>query len=387
MTVEKHRWWSWSDRDQVDRVDVYTRQSLYVLLWGFAATIGSQAWTSVPEEDRDLGVAVLVCAVVVTLAGHRVLSDVIALHPAYRPLPWRNLGPFLGLATVSSLALLVLDLPTEVRGLGVLLLWSALAWSLAGLRGRRTTVAVLVTLGVLPAVTAREPWFLPVGIGVGLFAVFTVRASLWVLGIVRELDRARETRGALAVAEERLRFSHDVHDVLGRRLSAIALQAELGATLARRGDPSAADRMLEVREVAHEALREARELARGYRPTELTQELDGARALLRSAGIAVSLDVDDVPEEWHEAAAWVVRETVTNVLRHSTASRVDIRYDGAELRVVNDRPRPGGRAPTDGSGLGSLVARLASLGTSLEVERDDERFAVVVRLPRTAVVA
>ena len=70
------------------------------------------------------------------------------------------------------------------------------------------------------------------------------------------------------MAEERLRFSRDVHDVLGRRLSTIAVQAELAATLAARGDERAAERMLEVRAVAHDALREARELARGYRATD-----------------------------------------------------------------------------------------------------------------------
>jgi two-component system sensor histidine kinase DesK len=384
VSETRRRWWSWADRDQVDRVDVYTRQSLYVLLWSFAGLLGVQTWNAVPTEDRDLAAAVLVGGLVVTLAAHRVLTDVIALHPAYRPLPWRSLGPLLGLEVVGFLA--ILGFPNEVRGLGLMLLWSALAWGVGGLRDPRATVLLLLGLGLPPAIAAREPMFVLGGFAFGAFVVFTVRASLWVLGVVRELDRARETRGALAVAEERLRFSSDVHDVLGRRLSAIALQAELGATLARRGDPSAADRMLEVRDTAHTALAEARAIARGYRPTDLSQELDGARSLLRSAGIAVSLQVEGVPDRWHEAAAWVVREAVTNVLRHSTASLVEISYDGHALRVANDRPSPGAGGPTDGSGLGSLAARLAPLGTTLEVERDAERFAVVVPLPHESEV-
>ena len=123
-------------------------------------------------------------------------------------------------------------------------------------------------------------------------AAFSGRASMWLYGIVRELDEANDAQARLAVAEERLRFSRDVHDILGRRLSTIAVQAELAATLSARGDERAAERMLEVRGVAHEALREARELARGYRPTDLHKELEGARSLLRSAGIDVQLDVD-----------------------------------------------------------------------------------------------
>jgi two-component system sensor histidine kinase DesK len=381
--MSARRWWSWADRSQVDRVETYTRQSLYWLLWSFTILIAIQAVHEVPAADHDVMYGVLVGGLVVTLAAHRVLADVIALYPAYGPLPWRSLGPFLGLEAVGFLAALLL--PTEARGLAVLMLWSALAWSVAGLRGRRTTAAVLVVLAVAPAVAAREPWFLAGALGIALFLMFTVRASLWMLGIVRELDRARATRGALAVAEERLRFSRDVHDVMGRRLSAIGLQAELAATLAQRGDPSAADTMLEVRATAHETLREARALARGYGPVDLDQELEGARSLLRSAGIAVTLDVADLPPAWHEAAGWVVRETVTNVLRHSTASAVSITYDGSALRVENDRPT--GPRGADGSGLSSLAARLASVGATLTVDADDARFAVVVHLAGEGVPA
>lgn len=382
--MSARRWWSWADRDQVDRVEFYTRQSLFSLLWGFTAVIAVQAWLEIPGGDRDLAVAVLAGGAVLTLAAHRVLVDVIDLYPAQGPIPWRSIGPFLGLAAVGFLA--ILPLPTEVRGLGVLLLWSPLAWSLSGLRGRRATILLLVGLSVPPAIAAREPVFLVGALGIALFCLFSVRASLWLLGIVRELDRTRATRGALAVAEERLRFSRDVHDVMGRRLSAIGLQAELAATLARRGDVSAAaEKMLEVRGTAHETLREARELARGYGPVDLDQELEGARSLLRSAGISVTLDVADLPPAWHEAAGWVVRETVTNVLRHSTASTVSITYDGSALRVENDRPS--GTRGADGSGLSSLAARLASVGATLTVDADDARFAVVVRLEAEGVPA
>ena len=163
-------------------------------------------------------------------------------------------------------------------------------------------------------------------------------------GSCSDLDEASDAQAQLAVAEERLRFSRDVHDVLGRRLSTIAVQAELAATLSARGDERAAERMLEVRGVAHEALREARELARGYRATDLLKELEGARSLLRSAGIDVQLSVDAMPRAWHEAAGWVVRESVTNVLRHSSASVVKISYADGRLRVDNDGAHPNGSA-------------------------------------------
>ena len=199
--------------------------------------------------------------------------------------------------------------------------------------------------------------------------------------MVTELERARNAQAALAVAEERLRFSRDVHDVLGRRLSTIAVQAELAATLAERGDERAAERMLEVRAVAHEALREARELARGYRATDLAQELEGARSLLRSAGISVRLAVEGLPAAWQEAAGWVVREAVTNVLRHSRASQVTIEYPTAARR---DQRRSHRRRVAGGSGLAGLRERLAPLGVELTAARTATRCAVVANCLATA---
>lgn len=183
----------------------------------------------------------------------------------------------------------------------------------------------------------------------------------------------------MAVAEERLRFSRDIHDVLGRRLSEIAVQSELAATLARRGDPSAAERMLDVRETANASLRETRELARGYRETSLQQELDGARSLLRSAGIGVELDVPDLPAQWNEAAGWVVREAVTNILRHSAATTVRIEYREPALTITNDGVRDEDSA-AGGSGLAGLRGRLAGLGADLAAERAGSTFVVTATL-------
>ena len=103
-------------------------------------------------------------------------------------------------------------------------------------------------------------------VGIG---VLTCRGSAWTLRIMSELDRSRTAHARLAVAEERLRFARDLHDVLGRNLSLIAVQSELAAELARRGDQDAAGQMLEVRQVAHESLREMRAVVSGYRTADL----------------------------------------------------------------------------------------------------------------------
>jgi two-component system sensor histidine kinase DesK len=367
--------WSWGKLTQVERVDLYTRQSLYVLLWvsiGFVLLSGPDL-----AQQPSAYTALAVGALALTVAATLVMRDVFALYPRLGPLPWRSIVPFALVAMVMVGA--CLPQADAIRGGGVMIVFMAAAWSLGGLRDRRVAATLVVGLGVLPAAAAGEPLFFPGGVAIALFLVFTVRVSLWLLQVVTELDAAKSAQSALAVAEERLRFSRDVHDVLGRRLSTIAVQSELAATLAERGDERAGERMLEVRSVAHEALREARELARGYRAIDLGNELEGARSLLRSAGIDVRLTVDGVPEAWQEAAGWVVREAVTNVLRHSSASLVTIEWGVGDLVVTNDGVT--GAAAEGGMGLEGLRERLAPLGASLSAARRDASFVLVASLP------
>lgn len=377
-TATTTRTWlpSWASLSEVERVDLYTRQSLYVLLWAFLALVLAGG---APEgQDHQLAFGLLTLGLVALgVLATRSLTAVADLYPARGPLPWGRIGPLLAGSVVALAA--VLGLPEGLQGPGVAGVWVALAWGLGGLRGSRELVLLVVALTLVPLLASGLWWTAPYGLGVGLFLVFTIRASLWLLGVVTELDAARAAQASLAVAEERLRFSRDVHDVLGRHLSTIAVQSELAATLAERGDDGAPARMLDVRGLAHEALREARELARGYRSTSLDQELEGARSLLSAAGIRTDITVAGLDPSWHEPAAWVVREAVTNVLRHSSASTVTISYDDGLLEVRND-----GVAEThpseDGNGLIGLRDRLAPLGAGLEAAPEAGVFVVRARL-------
>lgn len=95
----------WSGRSQVDRVGLYTRQSLYVLLWA------TPLWfvLAVPPGSGGERLAVAVGSVVLTASATVVLRDVAALHPAARPLPWRSAGPFLGLCVLAVAGALALS--------------------------------------------------------------------------------------------------------------------------------------------------------------------------------------------------------------------------------------------------------------------------------------
>ena len=350
-----------------------------MVLWSFNAWVLLAA--ALELDERGQAAALVAGGAVVTALGFATVVSVFRRFPEVHSLPWRRVAPLL-VACGVYFTVAATSWTDDARGAAVLTVVMSLTLPLGLLPGRRIALALLVLAGLLFGIAGGSAISVVAGL---LFAgafLFTGRVSMWVFGIVTELDDARQAQAELAVANERLRFSRDVHDVLGRQLSTIAVQAELAATLAARGDERAAERMLEVRGVAHEALREARELARGYRSTDFVKELDGARSLLRSAGIEVRLSVDTMPRAWHEAAAWVVRESVTNILRHSSASVVEIAYADGQLRVENDGAQPDGAA--DGSGLRGLRERLLPLGASLVAHPDGgDRWAVVAQLPGT----
>ncbi|CAM5740117.1 putative Nitrate/nitrite sensor protein NarQ [Streptomyces afghaniensis 772] len=213
--------------------------------------------------------------------------------------------------------------------------------------------------------------------GGGLVA-FTAIVSVWLLNIVYELDEARETRSRLAVAEERLRFGRDLHDVMGRNLAVIALKSELAVQLAQRDRPEAVAQMVEVQRLAQESQREVREVVRGYRDADLASELAGAQGVLTAAGIDCTVGgatAAGLPVAVQSALGWVVREAATNVLRHGDARRCAVRLRMSEGRVVlsveNDGVSEAAGGPSDssgssGSGLAGLRERLAEIDGTLE---------------------
>jgi two-component system, NarL family, sensor histidine kinase DesK len=257
------------------------------------------------------------------------------------------------------------------------------------------TTAVAVELLQLAGGGGGNPlWVVNYVLSVGTIAV-VYRSGVWFLGVLWELERGRDAQARLAVAEERLRFARDLHDVLGRNLTLIAVNSELAAHQVRSQPDEAAEIILEVRETAHESMREMRELVAGRRVTDLDSELAGARSVLRSAGISVRVigDGAGLSGEAQAGFGWVVREATTNMIRHSepSAATIELGFDddavvgrSVLLRIENDGARPRGADARDGTGLTGLRERLAPLGGDLRAEAlPGGRFLVRARLPLT----
>ena len=205
------------------------------------------------------------------------------------------------------------------------------------------------------------------------FAIFL--GALAVFGMRRaiqrslELNAARKDMAELAVQEERNRFARDLHDILGHSLTVITVKAELAGKLIAANPARAAAEVADVESLARAALADVRAAVAGYRELSLAGELVSARAALQAAEIKADLPttVDEVPEENRELFAWVVREGVTNVVRHSGAKRCTIRISAAQIEVLDDGkgPTPGGGA--SGHGLVGLRERADQAGASVQV--------------------
>ncbi|MEU1261049.1 histidine kinase [Streptomyces cellulosae] len=208
---------------------------------------------------------------------------------------------------------------------------------------------------------------------------------------VRELREARRELARRAVEEERLRFSRDLHDLLGHTMSVIVVKSEAARRLAPLDTEAALAQVTDIEAVGRQALTEIREAVTGYREGSLDTELDRARSALAAAGVVpVVRRSGPVPGARTEVLlGWVVREAVTNVVRHSGARRCEIAIEAdgerARLTVTDDGDgtrADGGAAGADGTGLRGLAERLAAADGTLRTGRGDGGgFEVVAELP------
>ncbi|NLT29871.1 MAG: two-component sensor histidine kinase [Propionibacterium sp.] len=371
------------------RFELYVRWTLYILMAVLPIQAGAIAVGA--SSNRELLPAALgafAASLVVTafnvVVAKRSLDAVIGPRRPFSPV--FIVGWVISLIVMTAAMVLLLDgIPGVVV---VAFMPTALAMAaLSPALGIRTTLVITAAVVVLAGVLAI---FGVVGaLPAAAFAVFTLWAawsSGWMLRVLRQLQQAHETEAQLVLAEERLRISRDLHDVFGRTLATISVKSELATELSRRGHHDrAADEMAHIRRIANSAGAEVRRVVRGERTAGWEDELTGARALLSSAGIDCVIAGDEVPREWAPTLAWVIREGVTNVLRHSKAARVTITTSVAEDEVALTLTNDGAGAPSattsTGTGLTSMTERLAAVGGTLEAERDGDWFVLTASIP------
>ncbi|MFJ2899542.1 sensor histidine kinase [Streptomyces sp. NPDC087218] len=381
---------AWQQRSKLERIDLYSRMTISAMPWFFVL-----AWQVAPFKSDihheplplALGLILLIVSIVQCVLSNRNVRPSFEHYLGASVFPRRRRLPPLTLVLVSLGLLSVLAGVGGVSDAGLLLMLINTPMAFATTQTLLVPVRTFLlqslafaalSVGVLAAVGVRG------GLlgGVALTAFFgcaliliSVRPSAWSLSVMWQAEEARDLQARLAVAEERLRFGRDMHDVLGRNLAVIALKSELAAELAQRGRPEAVDQMVEVQRIARTSQQEVRDVVRGYREADLSTELAGARGVLSAAGIECEVrgaTGGELPAPVQAALGWVVREAATNVLRHGDPRRCTIRLGASADEVVLQVENDGAAAPDGaadgpgGSGLAGLRERLRALEGSLD---------------------
>lgn len=365
---KKYDGWAWPNWDIAQSGPTRTRKdAIASVLWPAAFLFYLiQPVTAVLDGRHSTGQVTAVLTVVVVFAVSYL--SVAALGHAAKPavrllmIGWLALLP-ITLAFLLGPSMLVFFTYTVSPAL--MLLPPYVGFAL----GFSAALSVLITSRFISGTTDWSSALILVVLTLAMFAFGGL------IRTVRELRATQDKMARLAVAEERSRLARDLHDVLGHSLTTITVKAGL----ARRVLESSTDRqraideVRDVEDLARQAMSEVRATVSGYRTASLPAELVGARAALSAAEIAAELPraVDNVAGGLQETFAYVLREGVTNVIRHSGASRCEVRLGDTWLEV-RDNGRPNGEvvssslAAGGGHGLSGLAERVAAVDGTLE---------------------
>lgn len=210
----------------------------------------------------------------------------------------------------------------------------------------------------------------------GLFTGLLSAAGCWVwVNSSRRnaaLRLSQDEVRRLAVVAERERIGRDLHDLLGHTLSVVALKSELAAKLIDRDAATAHREIIEVGQVAREALAQVRSAVTGFRRMLLPAELANARMALDAVRVAFRYETrhGPLPQEIETVLALALREAVTNVARHARASvcraRVEALDEQVRMLIEDDGI---GAGANEGHGLRGMRERVEALGGSVHVEK------------------
>ena len=311
-------------------------------------------WTSSGTTANKVTATVLL---VVAYVGY------IALPPLLWPQSVR--ARVIGLVIYWAATLVLLPL------IGVYLVWVwTLVVAMAAFMWVPLVPTLIVSLGVVVAQVVLS-WIGNFAAGT-IFAPFvTVSIAVSLVAITRqiianrELQDAHATIASLAAAEERARLARDLHDVLGHSLTVVAVKSELAGRLVERDPARAIAEIADIESLARTALVDLRAAVSSYREMNLDSELAAARTALDAAGIRGHLPLDGsaVDEDLRSLFCWVLREGVTNVIRHSKATECWVDLKPRSLTVRDDGL--GVPASRKGNGLTGLTERASEAGARI----------------------
>jgi signal transduction histidine kinase len=350
------------------------------------------------------------------IPGPRLANSVLLLLITV-PLAWRRRAPTVVFALVLASVGLQIGLIDDVRSdqppfqhwVALLIVFYSLgahaerrrAIVVGALGGAAVFVGDLVDLllGEAGVEDTLPAWFmLAAAYGVG-FALRGQRIQSTLLAQRAErLEREREQKARLAVAEERVRIARELHDIVAHAISVVVVQAQAGQRVLEGEQASAREALRSIETTGRQALvemrrllgilrKEDRELALAPRPS--LAYLDVLAERVREAGLPVELHVEGeakpLPPGVDLSAYRIVQEALTNVLKHAgpASAQVVVRYRPEEVELeITDDGRGSVGDDDGGHGLVGMRERAALVGGSVESGTNGGRgYTVRARLP------
>lgn len=294
-------------------------------------------------------------------------------------LPVHYLGftarPRLRIATIVALMALAAATGPFVNGNSVFFIYAAA--SAGYLRPMRLSMVVFVVCAVVYLLSATLADRHPVELSFAMLLSIIVWVSCFSASEgFYENERAERAR-ALDLQQasliERERIARDLHDLLGHTLTLVSLKADLVRRLIDSDPDRAREELDNLQASSRDALADVRSTLSGLVTTTVHAELDNARSALETAGVALSIQgqVPELTPEQDSAFGLMLREAVTNIIRHSSADQAAIVFaqeDGIHSLEVTDNGDPGDLL--EGNGLTGLRRRLEQIGGMLSVRQE-----------------
>jgi two-component system sensor histidine kinase DesK len=272
---------------------------------------------------------------------------------------------------LAAMAAMGLGLARVNPGACVFIIYTAsfIPWVIDRAKPALLALSVLVSAVAIDAALLHAPsgfWVtsLVVSLGVGLSNIHFAANN-------RADHKLRMAQGEiehLAKVAERERIARDLHDVLGHTLSLIIVKSTLAGKLLENYPDKARSEISDIEKVSREAMAEIRNTLRGYSTYKLSEEIQRAESALRSAGVTLQSETAEIkmtPAQ-ESVVALIMREAVTNVVRHSQAKNCRLRIaasNGDCIFEIQDDGRGG--SLLEGNGLRGMRERVEALGGTI----------------------
>jgi two-component system, NarL family, sensor histidine kinase DesK len=298
------------------------------------------------------------------------------------PQPLYRFSSLVGMAVCYATMLLLLPV-ISWNGIGMLIYAGSFAGTQRSFRPGAVAIAVAaITVLLLLLFEGLQPW---VG---GMMFFFTVAAAVGNHLSYREaitnlrLRRSQEEVARIAKIAERERIARDLHDLLGHTLSVIVLKSELASRLAEHHPTRAAAEIRDVERIARESLQEVRSAVRGYRSAGLEAEFASVRLACEAAGLKLELYLEGLELEWatEQTLSFVLREAVTNAIRHAKAKTLWVSLErapaGVRLTIWDD----GSGLIAEGNGIQGIRERVTNVQGKFEFSAEHKGITVTLPL-------